>query len=52
MEEEFALIQNLDPNSFEIQNYSTSDNNLISSVELDTEFSSSSDYIEYYIYIK
>ena len=50
MEEEFALIQNLDPNSFEIQNYSTSDNNLISSVELDTEFSSSSDYIEYYIY--
>ena len=50
MEENDILIQNLEPNSFEIQNYSSADNNLILNSELDTNWSSSGDYIEYYIY--
>ena len=50
MEENDILIQNLEPNSFEIQNYSSADGNLILNSELDTNWSSSGDYIEYYIY--
>tara|TARA_R110000764_G_scaffold71567_1_gene147362 strand:- start:8480 stop:17566 length:9087 start_codon:yes stop_codon:yes gene_type:complete len=50
MEENDILIQNLEPNSFEIQNYSSADDNLILNTELDTNWSSSGDYIEYYIY--
>ena len=38
------------PDTFEYQTYSNSDENLIVQSELDTVFSSSTDYIEYYIY--
>ena len=40
----------VDPTTFEYQEYSEQDNNLISSSRLDTAFTSSTDYIEYYIY--
>ena len=36
--------------TFQVENYSTSDSDLISQVEIDTEFSNSTDYIEYYVY--
>ena len=42
-------ITKIDPNTFEYQTYSNSDENLIIQSELDTVFSSSIDYIEYYI---
>jgi len=38
------------PDTFEYQTYSNSDENLIVQSELDTVFSASTDYIEYYIY--
>ena len=40
----------INPDTFEYQTYSNSDENLIIQSELDTVFSSSTDYIEYYIY--
>ena len=43
-------IQSLDPNTFEFQTYSQVDTDLIVQSRLDTAFSSSTDYIEYYIY--
>ena len=43
-------INALNPTTFELQSYSTADTNLIGEVEIDTSFSSSIDYIEFYIY--
>ena len=43
-------IQNVDPTTLELQNYSSEDQNLISSFELENSFTSSVDYIEYTIY--
>jgi len=48
--EDKILILPVDSQTFEVMDYSTEDNSLISSFELDTEFSKSSDYIEYYIF--
>mgnify|MGYP003132210396 CR=1 FL=1 len=45
-----TLIQPINPDTFEYQTYSTSDEQLIVQSELDTVFSASTDYIEYYIY--
>ena len=49
MNEEIT-ISPINPTTFEIQNYNISDTELIAKSELDTVFSSSTDYIEYYIY--
>ncbi len=43
-------IQLLDPNTFEYQTYSNSDSELIVQSQLDTVFSTDTDYIEYYVY--
>ena len=40
----------LDPVTFEYQDYSQEDSNLIAQLPLDTDFSGSTDYIEYYVY--
>jgi hypothetical protein len=48
--EDKVLILPVDSQTFEVVEYSTEDTSLISSFELDTEFSKSSDYIEYYIF--
>ena len=40
----------LDPVTFEYQDYSQDDSNLIAQLPLDTDFSGSTDYIEYYVY--
>ena len=45
-----TTITPISPDTFEYQTYSNSDENLIIQSELDTVFSSSIDYIEYYIY--
>ena len=50
MEENKINIVQVDPKTFEFQQYSEQDNILISSSRLDTAFSSSTDYIEYYAY--
>tara|TARA_B100000780_G_scaffold156819_1_gene109703 strand:- start:4902 stop:10616 length:5715 start_codon:yes stop_codon:yes gene_type:complete len=50
MEENKINIVQVDPTTFEFQQYSEKDNNLISSSRLDTAFTSSTDYIEYYAY--
>ena len=44
------IIQILNPDTFEYQTYSNSDEQLIVQSELDTVFSNSTDYIEYYVY--
>ena len=44
------IINQVDPTTFEYQQYTEQDNILISSSRLDTTFSSSIDYIEYYVY--
>ena len=44
------LINQVDPDTFEFQQYTEQDNILISSSRLDTAFTSSTDYIEYYAY--
>ena len=49
MNEEIT-IQSIDPTTFELYDYKTSDTQLIAISELDTVFSSSTDYIEFYIY--
>ena len=43
-------INQVDPTTFEFQQYTEQDNILISSSRLDTAFTSSTDYIEYYAY--
>jgi len=50
MEENKINIVQVDPTTFEFQQYSEKDSNLISSSRLDTAFTSSTDYIEYYAY--
>ena len=50
MEEENIIIRPVNPVTFEYQTYSEEDNNLISSSILDTAFTASTDYIEYYAY--
>ena len=49
MEEQITIIQ-VNPTTFDFQNYTEQDNILISSSRLDTAFTSSTDYIEYYAY--
>ena len=49
MKEEIKII-NIDPKTFEAQEYQTSDENLIVKNTLDTEFIPTTDYIEYFIY--
>jgi hypothetical protein len=49
MNEEIT-IQSIDPTTFELYDYKTSDAQLIAKSELDTVFSASTDYIEFYIY--
>ena len=49
MEEQIKILPVL-PGTFEYQQYSQEDNQLISASILDTVFSSSTDYIEYYAY--
>jgi len=46
---DISIVQ-VDPKTFEFQQYLEEDNILISSSRLDTAFSSSTDYIEYYAY--
>jgi hypothetical protein len=43
-------IQNIDPATLELQTYSSEDQSLISSFELENSFTSSVDYIEYTVY--
>ena len=43
-------IQNLDPTTLELQTYSTDDQSLISSFDLENSFTSSVDYVEYSVY--
>lgn len=50
MEEENIIIQSVNPVTFEYQTYSEEDTTLISSSILDTAFTGSTDYIEYYAY--
>ena len=45
-----VTINQLDPNTFEYQTYSDVDSQLIVQSQLDTVFSASTDYIEYYVY--
>ena len=47
---ENITLQQLDPNTFEYQTYSDEDSQLIVQSQLDTVFSASIDYIEYYVY--
>jgi hypothetical protein len=49
MEDNIQIIP-VDPITFELQDYSTQDTNIISKFEIDTVFSQSTDYIEYYVY--
>ena len=48
--EDNILILPVNSSTFQVENYSTEDSSLISQVEIDTKFTQSSDYIEYYIY--
>ena len=48
--EDKVLVLPVDSQTFEIENYSIEDVSLISSQELDTNFSQSTDYIEYYMF--
>jgi hypothetical protein len=48
--EDKILILPVNSQTFQIENYSIEDVSLISNFELDTEFSQSTDYIEYYIF--
>ena len=48
--EKNIVINTVDPQTFEFQDYSTSDETLIANNSLDTAFTASSDYIEAYIY--
>ena len=47
---EETKIRQVNPGTFQMQEYSTNDSSLIASFELDTNFSSSTDYIEYSVY--
>jgi hypothetical protein len=45
-----AKITQVNPTSFELEDYSVADENLISSIEVETLFNPQTDYIEYFIY--
>ena len=48
--EKIVNIQNIDPNTLQLQNYSPSDESLISNtVQQDIVFDPSQDYLEYFI---
>ena len=47
---EQTIIRAVSPQDFQEQSYKTQDKELLGSAELDTVFSSSTDYIEYNIY--
>jgi len=49
MNEEITILP-IDPTTFEVYDYKTTDSQLIAKSELDTVFSSSTDYIEFYVY--
>jgi len=48
--EEQILITPVDPITFELQDYSIQDSDIIANFEIDTIFSQSTDYIEYFIF--
>ena len=50
MAEYLITTQSISPVTFEYQEYSSSDVNLIASSNLETSFNPDTDYIEYYIY--
>ena len=45
-----SKISSINPATFELEDYSSSDENLISQVEVNTVFNPQTDYIEYFIY--
>jgi len=45
-----AKITQVNPTSFELEEYSVADENLISSIEIETLFAPQTDYIEYFVY--
>ena len=47
---EITNIQEVNATTFELQEYSSQDTNLISSLEVETSFNPSTDYVEYFIY--
>ena len=49
MEENYTLIP-VDPDTFEYQEYSEQDSNLIPQQEIDTDFTQDTDFIEFYVY--
>jgi len=49
MEETYTVIQ-VNPDTFEYQEYSERDTNVIPQQEIDTNFSNETDYIEFYVY--
>jgi hypothetical protein len=48
--EEQAIITPVNPITFELQDYAVQDSNIISNFEIDTTFSQSTDYIEYFVF--
>ena len=48
--EDKTLILPVNSKTYQVEGYSKKDSSLISQIEIDTEFSSTTDYIEYYIY--
>ena len=49
MEDKVTILP-VNPGNFQIETYSTEDISLISTSSLDTNFSQSTDYIEYYVF--
>ena len=47
---ELVNITSIDPNTFEAQSYSTQDESLITSINVETAFNPTTDVIEYFIY--
>ena len=47
---EVVNITPINPFTIELQEYSTSDNSLINSFNIDTTFNAQTDYLEYFIY--
>ena len=43
-------ISQLNPNTFELETYSSSDTSLIATTSINTAFNPDTDYIEYFIY--
>ena len=49
MIDKIVNIQNLDPNNFQLQNYSNADESLITNYTVDVIFDHNEDYLEYFI---